>query len=599
MQSSPSFIALIKSAAANSSIIAHGLSGASWKLTRCDEERLSALVQETREPELLLRCLLNRGLEAADRIRRFLAPDFVSHLYAPTLLRDMHHAVERLHRAIENCERILIVTDFDVDGTTSSVILSTVIKICGGRDLVSCYIPDRFSEGYGLSKQIVEKAAAENYRIILTADIGIKSHAEARLARERGIDLIICDHHLPDGEDVPANAFAVLCPKGSSGTDYPNKHLAACGVSLKLADALLAKHERREMILASLAKLAAIGTIADMVDLSEDENRAIVRQGLQTLNNRSNNHGLNALLRVSKVSNPLTTQDIGFKVGPRINAAGRIAHAGTVLDLFAASTETEAMQLAGQLNAMNVERQQIQHSLMEKLFAAVRKLQPLPHIIVLAGTEEEGFHRGVVGIACSKIVEATGRPTFICAINEEGQAHGSARSINGFHIVEAMNSVSELLIKHGGHPMAAGFTIAADKIEDFRYRLNRYAEEILSTESLGKTFVADAELSVEQLTFDTIRLLARLEPHGTGNARPLFAVRQAPIKHVSLMKDKHLKFLLKTEGRQEVSAVWWNAMQYLPVVEGKERVSFIASLEINKWKDRETVQLMVKDACVE
>lgn len=565
----------------------------------CDEQLLHSLQKETGHSELLLRCLLNRGMNTADRIARFLAPDFTSHLHPPALLRDMKHATERLHRAIENRERILIVTDFDVDGTTSSVILSTVIRICGGNDLVSCYIPDRFTEGYGLSKQIVEKAAAEHYQVIVTADIGIKSHAEARRARELGIDLIICDHHLPDGEDIPAEAYAVLCPKGSSGTEYPNKHLAACGVSLKLADALLAKHEKREAILASLAKLAAIGTIADMVDLSEDENRAIVRQGLQTLNERSANHGLNALLQVSNVSNPLTTYDVGFKIGPRINAAGRIAHAGTVLDLFASRTEADAMRLARQLDTLNAERQQIQHSLMEKLFAAVRQQEPLPQVIVLSGTEEDGFHRGVVGIACSKIVEATGRPVFICAINEEGIAHGSARSINGFHIVAAMDNVSELLVKYGGHPMAAGFTIAADKIEDFRYRLNRYAEEVLGGESLSKTFEADAELPPKQLTFQIIRLLSKLEPHGIGNAPPLFLIRHVPVKNVSLLKEKHLKFLIGNEGNQQVSALWWSAAQYLPQVEKAARVSLIGNLEINKWQGRETIQLKVKDVAVE
>ncbi|HZS04264.1 MAG TPA: single-stranded-DNA-specific exonuclease RecJ [Blastocatellia bacterium] len=578
--------------------VTRGLSGARWQLAVCDEFLLARLHKETGEPPILLRSLINRGLTQAAEISRFLTPDFNSHLHAPGLLRDMGLAVERLHRAVRDRERVLIVTDFDVDGTTSSVILSNALKVIGGDGLITCYVPDRFTEGYGLSRQIIEKAAGEGFRVIVTADIGIKSHAEARLAREHGIDLIICDHHLPDGEDVPADAYAVLCPKGSSGTDYPNKHLAACGVSLKLADALLEGHAKRDAILASLAKLTAIGTIADLVDLSACENRAIVRHGLRALNERSSNPGLRALLDIAKVGNPLTAYDVGFKIGPRINAAGRIAHASTVLNLFAARTDAEAEALARELDDLNVERQQIQHTLMEKLFKSVSEPQSHERVLVFAGSEQEGYHRGVVGIACSKLVENTGRPTFICAINDSGLAHGSARSINGFHIVEAMENVSELLIKFGGHPMAAGFTIAAEKIDEFRHRLNRYAEEMLGDEDLGRVLSADAELHPEQVTIETARALTRLEPHGMGNPAPLFLIRHAPLRGVRVMKEKHLKLQVGSASRQ-VTALWWNAVKYQPHLARASSISLMCSPEINLWNGRESVQLKVKDAVVE
>ena len=213
--------------------ITRGLTGARWQLAECDESVLRTLREETGEEEIMLRCLVNRGFSHAAEIKKFLSPEFSADLHSPFMLRDMAQAVTRLRHAISQRQKILIVTDFDVDGTTSSVILSQTLKLLGGGDLIECYIPNRFTEGYGLSSLIVEKAAQEGFNLIVTADIGIKSHVEARLARERGIDLIICDHHLPDGEDVPADAYAVLCPKGSSGVGYPNKHLAACGVSLK------------------------------------------------------------------------------------------------------------------------------------------------------------------------------------------------------------------------------------------------------------------------------------------------------------------------------------------------------------------------------
>lgn len=579
--------------------ITRGISGTRWQLTVCDEAALQTLRTETGEEEILLRCLLNRGLSHAADVKKFLAPEFSADLHSPNLLRDMPQAVERLRQAIRDREHILIVTDFDVDGTTSSVILSQTLKLLGGTDLISCYIPNRFTEGYGLSAQIVEKASKEGFQVIVTADIGIKSHAEARLAHKLGIDLIICDHHLPDGEDVPAEAFAVLCPKGSSGVNYPNKHLAACGVSLKLAQALLADHPKREAIIASLAKLTAIGTVADMVDLAESENRAIVAHGLKGLSQPSNNPGLRALLKLSNVGDPITPFDVGFKIGPRINAAGRVAHANSVLNLFEAKTDEEAAKLAFQLDEFNSHRQHIQFVLLEKLKKVVEEQKDsLDRVLLFAGSEEEGFHRGVLGIACSKIVEMTGRPTLICAINEEGMAHGSARSINGFHLVEALDAVSDVLVKYGGHPMAAGFTVKATQIEEVRWRLNRHASEVLGEEEMGRVLTADAELSLEIATVTTTKTLARLEPHGMGNPQPLFLMRRLPLRSVQSLKEKHLKLLIGKD-KTVIEALWWNAAENYSKLATAREVSLMCRLEINSWNNRETRQLKIIDAAIE
>ncbi|MGE0884396.1 MAG: single-stranded-DNA-specific exonuclease RecJ [Blastocatellales bacterium] len=579
--------------------IMRGISGARWQSANCDETALRTLREETGEEEILLRCLLNRGISHAAEVKKFLSPEFSADLHSPLLLRDMPQAVERIQRAVRERQRILIVTDFDVDGTTSSVILSQTLKLLGGGDLITCYIPNRFTEGYGLSKQIVEKAAKEGFALIVTADIGIKSHAEARLARENGIDLIICDHHLPDGEDVPAEAFAVLCPKGSSGVDYPNKHLAACGVSLKFAQALLNDHPKRDAIIASLAKLTAIGTVADMVDLSVGENRAIVAHGLIGLGQPSNNPGLRALLEISNVGNPITPYDVSFKLGPRINAAGRVAHANSVLNLFEAKTGEEAMKLAFQLDDFNAKRQGIQSTLVEKLKRKVdEQKENLDRVLIFAGTEEEGFHRGVLGIACSKIVELTGRATLICSISEDGLAHGSARSINGFHLVEALDSVSDVLVKYGGHPMAAGFTIESGKIEEMRWRLNRHAAEVLNEDDLGRALSADCEISLQNATVEMTRLLGRLEPHGVGNPQPMFLMRRLPLRSVQVLKEKHLKLLIGTT-RTEIEALWWNAVEHHSQLAGAKEVSLMCRLEINSWNNRENCQLKIIDAAIE
>jgi single-stranded-DNA-specific exonuclease len=575
--------------------ITRGISGAIWQLRNCDESSVQQLARETSEDQITIRCLLNRGLGHVNEIGRFLKPQFSQHLHPPFLLRDMRLAVDRLRQALRDGEKILIVTDFDVDGTTSSVIISQTIKLLGGGNLVSCYIPDRFSEGYGLSKQIVERAAAEGFRVIVTADIGIKSHAEARLARELGVDLIICDHHLPDGEDVPADAFAVLCPKGSSGIEYPNKHLAACGVSLKLSDALLEGHGKRPAILASLAKLTAIGTVADMVDLSDGENRAIVAHGLKSLKERSNNPGLRALLKLAQLGDPVTTYDIGFKIGPRINAAGRIAHANSVLALFEAATDEEAAELALRLDALNSERQHIQKVLFEKLLKLVDQEPALDRVLVFSGNEREGFHRGVIGIACTKMVEVTGRPTLICSLSDDGIAHCSARSINGFHMVEALDAVSDLLVKYGGHPMAAGFSLRVEKIPDLKMRINRYAEETISTDNLGRRFTADAELAFKQVTLELARSLTRLEPHGIGNPAPLFLLRNLPLQSAYLLKNLHLKLNLGTE-KERVEALWWNAAEHHSKFSGAKGISLMCRLEINHWNGRDSCRLQILDA---
>jgi single-stranded-DNA-specific exonuclease len=322
---------------------------------------------------------------------------------------------------------------------------------------------------------------------------------------------------------------------------------------------------------------------------------------LRNLNQRSANPGLRALLKLSQVNSPVTAYDIGFKVGPRINAAGRMAHADSVLALFEAKTDDEAMKLAFKLDAMNAQRQHVQSVLVDRLKAALDRPNSesdLDRVLLFAGSEDAGFHRGVIGIVCSKIVEMTGRPTFICSIDEEGIAHGSARSINGFHLVEALDSISDAMVKYGGHPMAAGFTVAAGKIEEMRYRLNRYAAEILSDDNLGRTLNADAEITLEGATVECARSLARLEPHGIGNPQPLFLMRQAPLRSVQRLKEKHLKFLIGRE-KTEIEALWWNAAERLPEFAGASHISLMCRLEINNWGGRETCQLKVVDVAID
>jgi single-stranded-DNA-specific exonuclease len=368
-------------------------------------------------------------------------------------------------------------------------------------------------------------------------------------------------------------------------------------VALKLADALLAEHPKRETLLASLAKLTAIGSIADMVDVSNAENRAIIKHGLAALGQPSSNPGLRALLQIAQVSDPVTAYDVGFKLGPRINAAGRIAHANTVLSLFAAKTDAEALVIAQDLDKLNSERQQIQQNLANKILSEVEEIPALDRVLLFSGLEADGYHRGVVGIVCNKLVERTGRPTLACAINEDGLAHGSARSIPGFHIVEAMQASSDILVKFGGHPMAAGFTIRAEHLEDFRSRLNRYASEMLSDDALGRVLIADAEMKLNDVTVPMIQSLARMEPHGIGNQPPLFLLRHLPLRSSKVLKEKHLKLYLGDHKRQ-VEAVWWQSAQHQAKLANTDEISLLCRVELNAWNGRVTPQLKVVDAAL-
>jgi len=578
--------------------LTRGLGGFRWSLARPDEGLVARLGFETDEPELLLRCLVNRGVTTPEGVEQFLNPDFRSHLHDPYLLRDMGKAVERIRRALRDRERQLVTVDFDVDGSTSGLILSSVLRMLGAGDLASIYIPDRFTEGYGLSGDTVRRAAADGVKVIITADIGIKSKAEATLARAFGIDLIICDHHLPDGEEVPDDAYAVICPKGSSGESYPNRHLAACGVSLKLAEALLTGDPRRERLLESLVKLVAIGTVGDLVDIAEPENRAIVAYGLRALNEQKHNPGLRALLEVARVGDPITAYDLGFKLGPRINAAGRITHASAVIELFNARTMEEARRLARVLDDLNAKRQTIQYALEERLMEEIATARPLrDKVLLFTGGEADGYHRGVVGIVASRIVEMTGRPTLVAAINAEGMAHGSCRSIAGFYMVEALDFARDLLVKYGGHPMAAGFTVTVENIDRLRCRLNEYADGQLSEDDLGRLLTADAELTLDEISAVTVETLARLAPFGMGNPAPLFLFRSLPLRKIRLLKERHLKLTVGRRGNT-LDALWWNSAEHQARLAGASEVSLIASLEINSWQGAESLQLKVADLAV-
>jgi single-stranded-DNA-specific exonuclease len=506
----------------------------------------------------------------------------------------MHAAIARLQRAIERREKVRIITDYDVDGTTSSLILQAALRLGqapGGGAHVDYHIPDRFHEGYGFSLAAADAAADAGVHLIVTADIGVRDQAAVARARERGLDVLICDHHLPEGAEVPDGAL-VLCPPQQACT-YPNPHLAACGISLKVAQALLRGRPREEMLVRSLMKLAAIGTIADLVPLTTLENRAIVCLGMRELNLGRHSPGLQALIEASGLSiGAIGETEIGFRIAPRINAAGRVADAKLVVELLNCRELPVARTLAQQIDRLNTERRDIQAKLVKE---AVARLGDAPDPFVLvAGPERDGWHRGVVGIVASRLKDEVHRPVAVVSIQGD-RAVGSIRSVAGVHAVKALSSARDLLEKFGGHPFAAGFTVPTRHLDALRERLCAYVLETKGADAEPATREVDAEIGAEALAAPLHRELQSLGPFGMGNPRPRLVVRDVYARNVEVRGDRGLlKFLVPRAQEAAIEAVWWDHAEHAHAIAAGP-VDVLGDLAVHHWRGTGRLQFQVTD----
>ena len=565
------------------------LTGAHWSLRDAKEPLVAELSAQLGIPKPLAQCMASRGIETAQEGQLLLSPS-ASAFHDPFAMHGMQRAVERLNQAIEGGESIRAVTDYDVDGTTSSLILQGVLRILGAKRL-SYHIPNRMDEGYGFSIIAAEKAAEDGVNLIVTADIGVKDHAAVDRAVELGVDVIICDHHLPPDADVPQNATVVLCPPQPT-CSYPNPHLAACGVSFKLAQALLAEHPQKKAILRSLLKLAAIGTVADVVDLRTPENRSIVALGLQALNEGSHKPGLSALLRIAGVEvGELRSTDLGFRIGPRINAAGRMASATSVVELLTAPNPTRAREIADELEQMNKERRKIQDQVLEQALQQVP--DPAPPVILVAGEESKGWHRGITGIVAARIRDRFHRP---CAVISLGVDSGvaSVRSTPQVHAVEMLDSAADLLEKYGGHPAAAGFSLKNDQLEPLREQLCRAALEQTQGQIPPPERHADLRLEAHEINRALFNELSRLEPYGKGNPSPRIWISTTEIRDLRILKEKHIKARVGPAGRG-LDCLWWGSAEHFEKLNQAKKVELIGALSINRWRGRETLQMTIDD----
>lgn len=563
-----------------------------WLTSNENHELGSRLASELGSPPLIGRLLAVRGLTDPDQAARFLTPQ-LDQLHDPFLMKDMAAAVARLKHAIDGKEKILIYGDYDVDGTMAVVVLQAALKSLGA--CVESYIPDRFIDGYGMQTRVVERAAAEGARVIVSVDTGIREHAVLLRMRELGIDGIVTDHHLP--EDSLPEACAILNPHRRDCT-YPEKNLAGVGVAFKLAQALMGPVS--PAVLGSYLKLVAIGTVADVTPLT-GENRVMAHFGLRGLTESAmaapasavGRAGISALLEVAGLERRrVTAGDVAFRIAPRLNAAGRMESAKRVIDLFTTSASGGAREIALDLDDLNCARQRMEDEIIGAV-AAQMKAQPerdSRYTLVFAG---EGWHRGVIGIVAQRVVDRFHRPALVLS-SEDGVAHGSGRSIRGFHLLNALTHSRRLFTRFGGHAQAAGFSLPVSRIQQLEEEFEAYARSALAPSDLEPRLRVDAAVSLGDLTEDVRVSLGRLEPFGCGNPAPVFSAEGDLVGPPRILKEKHLKLCVKGPGRS-FDAIGWRMAGVAAALHGVKRVALAFSVSEHTFQGMTDVQLVLKD----
>jgi len=519
-----------------------------WNLRAADEGAVGGLAggdfaEKTQLSPTIARLLVTRGITSVEAAQRFLNPS-LDHLHSPYKMSGMTAAVERVRAAIERREKILVYGDYDVDGTSAIVILMTAIGLCGGQ--ADFHVPHRIRDGYGMKDDVIERAAAENVRLIISVDTGIRAFAAAETARRVGVDLIVTDHHLPHISEGVPQALVVLNPN-QPGCEYPCKDLCGAGVAFKLAQALMEKGlpKDRELVplIMSFLKMVAIATIADAVPLV-DENRVFAKLGLQGLRSPVN-PGLKALLEVAKFdgSRLLDSTDVAFRLAPRLNAAGRMDVARDVIELFTVKDMVRAREIAERLDRLNSDRQAEEARIIEEIYLRLEQTPELREAFCVV-VDGENWHRGVIGIAATRVVERYCRPALV--ISREGdESHGSGRSISAFHLLEALESCESLFTRFGGHAHAVGFALPSDRIPELRSKLDSFARARLTLADFEPRLNVDAEIDLTEIRPDLFQALKRLEPFGLGNPEPVFMARNARVLlPPRVLKEKHIKLKL-------------------------------------------------------
>lgn len=503
-------------------------------------------LRSLRIPKPLMLSLFKRDLKTSEEIRKFLYPS-IEDLHPPNLLLDMEKAVERIFKAIESKEKIVIFGDYDVDGITGTVVLLKLFSSLGGN--VDFYIPERIKEGYGVKREHAEKMEEMGAKLVITVDTGIKGFDFVEFAQIKGIDVIITDHHLPDPSGIPS-AYTVLNPLRND-CSYPFKGLAGVGVAFKVAQAILKKIEKEKFIPRYLM-LVAIGTIADLAEI-RGENRIFVKIGLEELK-KPLNKGLKSLLEVSGLSERrISVNDISFRVGPRLNASGRLSSASKAVELFLSEDPDRCRMLAEELDALNSERQRIEEEILRESLSFIPE-DKIPKILLLF---KEGWHRGVIGVVASKLVEKFRRPSILISI-DDNVGYGSGRSIESFHLANALSTVSGLFESWGGHKIASGFVIKREKIDELKSSLESYADKVLIEDDFARVIKIDSFLSFNEIDKRFLDILEDdFPPFGIGNPKPVFASRNVKVESTpEFIKENRIQLSLSQNEFVAKGVIW-------------------------------------------
>lgn len=556
-----------------------------WEICEYDEDLVKKISEENNISEFMATLLINRGITEKEEVEIFLSPtrnDF----HNPFLMPDMKQAVDRIEKAIQKNEKVMIYGDYDVDGVTSITVLKKFLKDRGMTD-IGYYIPKRLDEGYGLNKEAIKKIYDYGYRLIITVDCGITGMEEIEYAYSLGMEVIVTDHHEPLDE-IPKAEAVIDCKRKDS--EYPFKGLAGVGVVFKLTQALSQRLELEEKEYLKYLDIVCIGTISDIVPLV-DENRVISKLGLKLVA-QTRCLGLKSLLEVNVGKNSIINANtISFGIAPRINACGRIGYEAEAVKLFMTENVVESRELTENLNTYNKTRQDIEKKIFEEAKEIIEKNNMQNNNTIIIG--KEGWHHGVIGIVASKITETYFKPTILIGF-EDGIGKGSGRSVPGFDLHEALHSLGEYLEKYGGHEMAVGVTVTKKKFNEFAEKLEEKARDA-HTEQLVPIISIDKEITSKELTIEIAENLTQLEPYGTSNKVPIFLIRNLKIDSIRTLVDgKHLKLTLQ-DGTNIINGIGFNLGSYADEFLLGDKVDIIGMIEINIFNNIKNIQINIKD----
>ena len=559
-----------------------------WVLKEvADQTQEAPLSKEINVSPTLAALLIQRGIDSFKHAKEFFRPS-LKNLHHPFLLKDMDHAVRRLALAIQRGERILVYGDYDVDGTTSVALVYGFLRTF--YEKVDFYIPDRYQEGYGISEQGIRYAVEQKYHLIISLDCGIRAVKLVNEARRQRIDFIICDHHRP-GDELPP-AHAILNAK-QEGCSYPYKELCGCGVGFKLLQAFCQETKRPVGQLYEFLDLVAVAIAADIVPIT-GENRVLAYYGLRQLN-QSPRLGLKALAEVAGLRTPLTIDSVVFGIAPRINAAGRMKHAKSAVDLLLAQDEAAATDFAAQLNKNNSQRRSFDTDMTQQALAMIEKDngQKQAKSTVLF---DASWHKGVVGIVASRCIEQYYRPTIILT-ESNGKATGSARSVNGFDVYEAITECADLLDQYGGHTHAAGLTLPVDNIPLFREKFEEVVSRKIQAEHLIPCIDIERMIALSEVTPQFYNILKQMAPFGPGNRRPIFASDSLEVVgEPQILKEQHLKFTVRQQGgNYHLNSIGFGMAHLYERVNSCQPFSMAYTIEENHYNGHTSLQLMIRD----